>query len=121
MSTSAAGLLQCELLGADGKRSRDCPWIDVKGLVGDKIDQVLSWTNQPSLAKLQGQPVRLAFSDARSRLVFLSVCVDNANGYPRVAGTQVTPDKSGTSCVFHKRILLGLPVPWQGCGGVTRL
>jgi len=79
-STSAAGLLQCELLGADGKPIEGFSLDRCQGLVGDKIDQVVSWTNQPSLAKLQGRPVRLRFQMREADLFSFRFALDNANG-----------------------------------------
>lgn len=60
-STSAAGGLQVELQNADGKAVAGFSRDDCPVIVGDKIEHVVAWKNNPSLAALAGSPIRLRF------------------------------------------------------------
>lgn len=61
LSTSAAGSIRVEIqdFGGDpipGFSLSDCPEI-----IGDKVEQVVNWTEGSDVSRLEGQPVRLRF------------------------------------------------------------
>ena len=65
-ATSAAGEVKVELQNADGNPLPGFTFDDCDVLIGDRIDGVVSWHGQKSLARYIGKPVRLSFrlSDA---------------------------------------------------------
>ena len=60
-STSAAGSLQVEIQQQDGSPIPGFTMQDCLPVIGDKIDGAVRWKNDPDLAGLAGQPVRLKF------------------------------------------------------------
>ncbi len=60
-STSAAGGIRVEIQHADGRPVPGFALEDCVTLFGDSISQTVAWQNQPDLAALAGQPVRLRF------------------------------------------------------------
>jgi hypothetical protein len=60
-STSAGGSLKVELQDAAGKPLSGFALADCKSLVGDSIEQAVSWAKGSDLSKLAGKPVRLRF------------------------------------------------------------
>ncbi len=61
VSTSAAGSLQVEIQSADGTPIPNFTLDDCVPTYGDKIDCPITWRNDPTLARLAGQIVRLRF------------------------------------------------------------
>ena len=60
-STSAGGSLKVEMQDAAGKTLPGFALADCPGLVGDSIEQTISWKSGGDLSKLAGKPVRLRF------------------------------------------------------------
>ena len=60
-STSAGGGLRVEIQDADGKPLPGFTLADCREMVGDSIDQAVSWGNGPDVAALAGRAVRLRF------------------------------------------------------------
>ena len=60
-STSAAGSVRAEVLGADGKAVPGLGLEDCPELFGDEIEAVMSWQEGSDLSRLAGKPVRLRF------------------------------------------------------------
>jgi hypothetical protein len=61
-ATSAGGQLRAELQTAAGEPIPGFTLADCQPLVGDSLEQRLTWKSNPSLAGLAGQPVRLHFA-----------------------------------------------------------
>jgi len=60
-ATSAAGRLQVELQGADGKPLSGFALADCDELFGDTLDRVVEWKSNSDLSTLVGQVVRIRF------------------------------------------------------------
>lgn len=60
-STSAAGGIQVEVQGADGKPIPGLTQDDCPVIFGDEIERVVTWKSGSSLSSLAGKPVRLEF------------------------------------------------------------
>ncbi len=60
-ATSAGGSLRVEVQNADGKAIPGFALADCRNLVGDAIDQKVSWTKGKDVGELAGQTVRLRF------------------------------------------------------------
>lgn len=60
-STSAAGSIRCELLGADGEAVAGHALDDCDAIFGDHIERAVTWRRSPELRPLVGTPVRLRF------------------------------------------------------------
>ncbi len=58
-ATSAAGGLRFELQSADGKPLPGFTLADCQEQIGNEIDRVVAWKNEPSLAQLVGKPIRV--------------------------------------------------------------
>lgn len=61
-STSAGGSLRVELQDAGGNPLLGFTLADRRHLVGDAIEQAVTWANGNDVSRLAGQPVRLRFS-----------------------------------------------------------
>ena len=60
-STSAAGSVRVEIQDADGQPFPGYALADCRSLVGDTIEQAVTWTKGGTVATLAGRPVRLRF------------------------------------------------------------
>jgi hypothetical protein len=60
-STSAGGSFRVEIQDADGKPLPGFSLADCRNLIGDSIEQAVSWTKRSDVANLAGRPVRLRF------------------------------------------------------------
>jgi len=60
-STSAAGSVRVEVQDASGKPIPGFTLADSRNLVGDAIEQLVSWTKGSDVSSLAGQSVRLRF------------------------------------------------------------
>ena len=60
-STSAAGSIRCEVLGADGEPVAGYALDDCDAIFGDHIERAVTWRRSPELRPLVGTPVRLRF------------------------------------------------------------
>ena len=60
-SSSAAGGLRVELQTAEGKPFDGFALDDCPEIIGDRIEQTVSWKSGSDLSRLAGQPVRLRF------------------------------------------------------------
>ena len=60
-STSAAGSLRVEIQTPDGKPVKGFALNDCPEIIGDRIDDPVSWKSAADLGKLAGKPVRLRF------------------------------------------------------------
>lgn len=60
-STTAAGSLQVELQDVQGRAFPGFALADCQILVGDKIEQMVAWKENPALSKLAGKSVRIRF------------------------------------------------------------
>ncbi len=61
-STSAAGCLKVEIQYPDGSPVQGFSLDECTPCVGDTIEGLITWKNQPDLAALAGKPVRLKFA-----------------------------------------------------------
>jgi hypothetical protein len=60
-STSAAGSIRCEILGADGKPLSGYSLADCPEIYGDQLEHVVAWKRGAGLGDRAGQPIRLRF------------------------------------------------------------
>jgi hypothetical protein len=60
-STSAGGSVRVEILDGSGQPIPDFTLADSRNLVGDAIEQPVSWKNGSDVSSLAGQPIRLRF------------------------------------------------------------
>jgi len=60
-STSAAGHIVVELLGADGAPIPGFSLDDAVETIGDSVERVVTWKKGPDVSALRGRPVRLRF------------------------------------------------------------
>lgn len=60
-STSAGGNVKVEIQNADGQAVPNFALADCQGLVGDSIEQAMSWKGGADVSSLAGKPVRLRF------------------------------------------------------------
>jgi hypothetical protein len=60
-STSASGSVRVEILDGSGQPIPDFTLADSRNLVGDAIEQPVSWKNGSDVSSLAGQPIRLRF------------------------------------------------------------
>lgn len=58
-ATSAAGRIRFELQDKSGQPIPGYTLAEAREIIGDEIARVVTWTDGPSVATLQGQPVRL--------------------------------------------------------------
>ncbi|MCX5658649.1 MAG: hypothetical protein NTW19_02875 [Planctomycetota bacterium] len=62
LSASAAGSVRVEILDAQGKSIEGFTADDAYETLGDGLAQVVQWKGGPSVARLAGQPIRLAMT-----------------------------------------------------------
>jgi len=60
-STSAAGSLPVEVRGEDGRAIEGFALDDCPEIIGDEIERVVTWKNDPDVSKVAGKNVRLRF------------------------------------------------------------
>jgi hypothetical protein len=60
-STSAAGSLRVEIQNPDGNTLTGFGLQDCTPVIGDGIEQIVGWKENPALGDLSGEPVRLRF------------------------------------------------------------
>ena len=60
-STSAAGDISVEIQDASGKPIKGYTLKDAQRIIGDQIEQIVTWKGGSDLSKLAGKPIRLRF------------------------------------------------------------
>jgi hypothetical protein len=60
-ATSAAGYIKVEIQDAAGKAIEGFEIENSAEIIGNEIEKVVSWKNNPNLKQLNGKPVRLRF------------------------------------------------------------
>jgi hypothetical protein len=60
-STSAAGFVKVEILDLEGNKIKGFELENTTEIIGNEIEKVVSWKDNPDLKKLKGQPVKLRF------------------------------------------------------------
>ncbi len=60
-STSAAGFVKVEILDQQGKKIKDFELKNAKELIGNEINKVVTWNENPDLKLFNNKPVRLRF------------------------------------------------------------
>ena len=75
-STSAGGSLSVEIQDADGQPQPGFALADCRPLVGDAIEQTVTWTGGADLSSLAGRPVRLRFAMLEADLFALQFRAD---------------------------------------------
>ena len=75
-STSAGGSLSVEIQDPDGQPQPGFALADCRPLVGDAIDQTVTWAGGADLSSLAGRPVRLRFAMLEADLFALQFRAD---------------------------------------------
>ena len=88
-STSAGGSLRVEIQDVDGKSLPGFALTDCRNLVGDSVEQTVTWTPTSDLSSLSGKIVRLRFVMQEADLFALQFRTDQTQGKSSYEGQRV--------------------------------